>query len=568
MSFKDTISSWLFGSKSEKKPDQEELSQTDLAPPADGTPVLKEEPSDPTLLELSAEHPIIRLYNLRSQEIDGLSMPQLRLDDQGILSPDSFRRELNRLRQGATSAAISRLAKAVPKVKDVPTPDLDALPWVFLSSDKLAAWVMVFPPVGQGQEVTSASIRQALEAQSVVYGVDEELADRLPQDENRYFHLFPAAKGRRAVDGLNGSVVDAFPRTVERTVETDEYDQVDYASLNLVQNVEKGDEISRLIPPTIGQPGRTVQDQEIPAKDGKVPALPKGRNTEITEDGLRLVASQAGCVEFTGRSFQVKPTLDISGNVDFSTGNINSLGDVHIHGDVLSGFTVRAMGNIHVDGVVEAGSIVEAGGDLVVVKGILGDEDTVVRAHRSIFSKYMENATVYARENLQTDCIVNCKVYSDGDVVVSSGRGTIIGGQISAARKVEAKVVGSRAEGRTSIFLGGLPCTSFEREVLRQQLKELEDELKKTENRLDSSSKASRMAKERMQLSTGKLKLEKLEMELAEAKDDTRENDRRRLECGLAYPGTEITIGEETLSLKQEYKQCTFKLLSGEIVFI
>ncbi len=185
MSFKDTIASWLFGSKSEKKPDQEELSQTDLAPPADGTPVLKEEPSDPTLLELSAEHPIIRLYNLRSQEIDGLSMPQLRLDDQGILSPDSFRRELNRLRQGATSAAISRLAKAVPKVKDVPTPDLDALPWVFLSSDKLAAWVMVFPPVGQGQEVTSASIRQALEAQSVVYGVDEELAARLPQDEHR-----------------------------------------------------------------------------------------------------------------------------------------------------------------------------------------------------------------------------------------------------------------------------------------------------------------------------------------------------------------------------------------------
>ena len=226
------------------------------------------------------------------------------------------------------------------------------------------------------------------------------------------------------------------------------------------------------------------------------------------------------------------------------------------------------MGNIHVDGVVEAGSIVEAGGDLVVVKGILGDEDTVVRAHRSIFSKYMENATVYARENLQTDCIVNCKVYSDGDVVVSSGRGTIIGGQISAARKVEAKVVGSRAEGRTSILLGGLPCTSFEREVLRQQLKELEDELKKTENRLDSSSKAARLAKERMKLSTGRLKLEKLEMELAEAKDDIRENDRRRLECGLAYPGTEITIGEETLSLKQEYKQCTFKLLSGEIVFI
>ncbi len=568
MSFKDTIASWLFKRRSKKESSAEEPIQTDLAPPSDGIPVLDEKPVDPALLELSAEHPIIRLYNLRSQEIGGLSTPQLRLDDQGILSPDSLGRELGRLRQGITAAAISRLAKAVPKVKDVPTPDLDAQPWVFLSSDKLAAWVMVFPPVGQGREVTAELIRQALEAQSVVYGLDEKLADRLPQDENRYFRLFLVAKGKPAVDGLDGSVVDAFPRTVERVVETDEYDQVDYASLNLVQNVKKGDEISRLVPPTTGEPGRTVQDQEIPAKEGKPAVLPKGRNTEITEDGQRLVASQAGCVEFTGRSFQVKPTLDISGNVDFSTGNINSLGDVHIHGDILSGFTVRAMGNIHVDGVVEAGSIVEAGGDLVVVKGILGDEDTIVRAHRSIFSKYMENATVYARENLQTDCIVNCKVYSDGDIVVNSGRGTIIGGRVSAARKVEAKVVGSRAEGRTAIFLGGLPCTSFEREVLRQQLKELEDELKRTENQPDSSSKSARMAKERVQLSTGRLKLEKLEAELAEAKDDTRENDRRRLECGLAYPGTEITIGGETLILKQEHKQSTFKLLNGEIVFI
>ena len=66
--------------------------------------------------------------------------------------------------------------------------------------------------------------------------------------------------------------------------------------------------------------------------------------------------------------------LDIPGNVDFSTGSINFLGDINIKGDVLSGFTVRAMGNIHVDGVIEAGSAVEAGGDLVVVKGILGDE--------------------------------------------------------------------------------------------------------------------------------------------------------------------------------------------------
>ena len=94
--------------------------------------------------------------------------------------------------------------------------------------------------------------------------------------------------------------------------------------------------------------------------------------------------------------------MDSPGDVDFSTGYLNFLGDINIQGDVISGFTVRAMGSVHVGGVVEAGSTVEAGGDLIVVKGILGDGSTVIRSHRSLFSKYIENSTIYVRENLQT----------------------------------------------------------------------------------------------------------------------------------------------------------------------
>ena len=92
-------------------------------------------------------------------------------------------------------------------------------------------------------------------------------------------------------------------------------------------------------------------DTEIPAKSGKSVPLPKGRNTEITEDGDTLIASMPGHVEFSGSTFQVKPVLDIDGDVDFSTGNIKFVGDVNIKGDVLSGFTVRSAGNIQVGGV-------------------------------------------------------------------------------------------------------------------------------------------------------------------------------------------------------------------------
>ena len=84
--------------------------------------------------------------------------------------------------------------------------------------------------------------------------------------------------------------------------------------------------------------------------------------------------------------------------MDFSTGDINFLGDVCIHGDICSGFTVRAIGNITVGGVVEA-CTVEAGGDLVVSGGVQGDNQAVIRAQRNIFAKFIENSCVYVKDS-------------------------------------------------------------------------------------------------------------------------------------------------------------------------
>ena len=234
-----------------------------------------------------------------------------------------------------------------------------------------------------------------------------------------------------------------------------------------------------------------MTNQVVPAKSGKAVPLPRGRNTEISEDGDTLIASMPGHVEFSGSTFQVKPVLDIDGDVDFSTGNIKFVGDVNIKGDVLSGFTVKAMGNIYVGGVVETGSTVEAGGDLTVVKGILGDGTTVIRAGRCIFAKYIENATIFVRENLQTDCIVNGRIYCDGDVIIRSGRGSIIGGRVWAAKLISASAIGARSEVKTSVSLGGLPCATLEKDLVRQKLTRLTEELERLDAQLDSPAKTS-----------------------------------------------------------------------------
>ena len=576
MSLKDKLTSLLFRSKPEAAAEEEREEQGYVMEAFSEPSVIPG--LDPSILELSADHPIRQLYTMRRKDVGYLPAIRICLDNDGSLPEDMVQREKERLKTLLTSVGTARLKqirgknkpKKDPKKKDAAEDDgplsLDAMPCFFISNNKLYAWVIVLPPVNGGAELSQDMLYKAMADQRIMYGVDLRLADHLASDEARYFNLYLIAKGKPAFDGTNGNIVDAFPRVLPRVLEVDEFDRVDYTALNLIRNVKEGEEICRLIKPTEGEPGCTVLGQEIPARSGKSVPLPKGRNTEISEDGTLLLASISGDVEFTGHSFQVKPVLDIPGNVDFSTGSINFLGDVNIRGDVLSGFTVRAMGTIQVAGVVEAGSTVEAGGDLIVVKGILGDGSTVIRSHRSLFSKYIENSTIYVRENLQTDCIINSYIYSDGEVLVRSGRGTIIGGRIWAAKKISASAVGARSECRTAVALGGLPCTNFERELVQRELKVLEMELEKLECQLDSTSKSSLLDKTRSKLTVAELKLKQLESELADLKIEADEKNKGRLECGVAYPGTEISFGDETFRVRQESRQCVATLLHGEIV--
>ena len=573
MSFKDRISAFLLGFRTREEPGEPLLAEQEHTPQeAPETPTAISD--DPALLELPPDHPIRRLHELRQEESGPLPVPRLCMDEDGTLPPELVAKEKIRLKSALKTVCASRWKEAQSRSRgrhgrkktEEDLPALDAHPWFFLSSDKLCAWMLVFPPVRQGAELSRDMLRRALAENGIAYGLDDPLLDRLPHDRERYFTLYLAARGKPAFNGRNGNIVDYVPRVLDRVLEADEFGQVDYTALNLVRNVKQGQEICRLIRPTEGEPGRTVLDQEVPARSGKDVPLPMGRNTEVSEDGDALVASIPGHVEFTGRSFQVKPVLDIDGDVDFSTGNIKFVGDINIKGDVLSGFSVQAMGNIYVGGVVEAGAAVEAGGDLTVVKGILGDGTTVIRSSRCVFSKYIENSTISVKENLQTDCIVNGRIYCDGEVHVRSGRGSIMGGRIWAAKKVSASAIGAQSEVRTSIALGGFPCADFERELVQQELRNLARKLEELEDQPDSPARTSLMGKVRMKQSVAEHKLNQLEESLSEDKTDSR--DSGRMECGVAYPGTELSFGSQSLRLRHEARQCVAKLLYGEIVLM
>ncbi len=536
---------------------------------------------DRKLLELPGDHAVSRLYDLWTDEAGG--QPSLRLYLEG-LSGDCEERELGRLEKELTKEAEPRLKNTVVKVKKSREEDeakegaaeevyeekrnsLDAHPFVFVPADRMKAWIMVFPPVGGGGELSREMLEKALEKNKVSYGVDEGIIGRIPEEEDRYFRLFLAAEGKEAVNGEDGYIVDYFSRVVERRFEVDEHDRVDYTSLNIVQNADKGDVICEAVPATKGTPGMTVYGQELPGKDGKEAKLPKGRNTEISEDGTKLLACHAGHVEFGKEGFKIKTVLEIDSNVDYTTGNINFLGDVHIRGDVCSGFSVQAVGDITVDGVVESGTV-EAGGDLVVVKGIVGDRDSVIRSHHDVYAKYIANSIVHVRGNLNTDSILHSDVYCDGEVKACSGKGTVIGGKLRAARGMEAKVVGSKSGSVTAVVLGGQPCANFEKKILLKEIEELDKEMKKLEKQPESPARTSRMNKIRLDLSINKVKLGRFDKELEKIKEKLEKQGGSRMKAQIAYPGLVVTIGDETKQLDRETSSCNARLVKGEIQWV
>ncbi|MCI9423164.1 MAG: DUF342 domain-containing protein [Dorea sp.] len=598
MEFKSGFWGRLFGFKRTERDGEhaqeqsQEQSLPDLEPiQGDQTVPLSEPQPEPDInqLILSHEHPFILLYEKWREQVGYAPLPHLRLDygDEDGPVDENLEKELSRLRRAITAVAADRLSQ-IPKepepeppseeeseakedveeeVEEEPPFQLDAQPLIYVTADQLAAWLVVFPPIGEGRELDKEMLDGILKESGVSYGLNTELLDGLPDAQDRYFHLFLIARGRAVVHGKDGYIEDFFKRTVRKKFEEDEHGRVDYFHLNIVQNVEKGQPICQIVPPVPGVAGRTVLDEEITCKEGKTPTLPKGRNTEASEDGMQLLAVKSGRVEFSGRSFVVKSVLEISGNVDFSTGNINFVGDVHIHGDVGSGFSVRTIGNVTIDGVVEAAEI-EAGGDLIVAKGILGDSRAMIRAHHDVYAKYMENCTVHCRGSLQTDCIVNCDVYCDGEVNVRSGRGTIIGGRIRAAQGVDAKVVGSKSESVTSIFLGGQPFADFERETLLLNIKKQEAELEKLERQPDSPTRTQRMGKLRLDLSIGRMKLSQFDKELKKIKEKLEEQGGCRLKCSIAYPGVALTIGDLTMPLAKETSMVDARLVGGEICLL
>ena len=279
------------------------------------------------------------------------------------------------------------------------------------------------------------------------------------------------AEGVAPVNGQDSTI--RMYEMKEAKPEAKEDGNVDHYELNLINRVIAGDWLGERIEATDGIPGKTVKGSTLLPVRGKELPLFYDRNTvrELYEDGKTvLYAKINGAVHYDGDKISVSNHLEIVGNINFKTGNIDFDGFLTIKGTVEDHFSVTATKDIEIIGdygVGAAKEIISKSGSIYMKGGIAGNGKTVIRSGKNIYTKFVADTSIICDGSVHIGFYCLNSSIRAKEVILDSPRGQIIGGNIEAEIRVVASTIGSSSEKRTSIVV-----TGFNRKLLKSYLDE------------------------------------------------------------------------------------------------
>lgn len=329
-----------------------------------------------------------------------------------------------------------------------------------VSDDGLTAYVKMEESENVEENISLPLLAEALQREKIVYGISESALEKLVQ-RPIYRLRIQVAKGLAPVDGDDGKVIYHVKKDADYHPDYTEEGTVDYKSLNYFQTASAGQLLCEIIPETDGTEGMNVYGVPLMPRKGKPAPCPAGKNTILSEDGLRVTAACDGVIKYIRDVVDIQDTMNIASNVDQLTGNIDFTGDVVIGGDVCDGFSVKSGGDIIVKGVVECARL-EAAGSIHISKGINGEDRADIVAGGDFRSPYIENATLSVQGNIYADYMIGSHVTCFGSIELAGRRELIIGGEIKISGNVQAREIGNESERTTVIEVMGIETTDTE----------------------------------------------------------------------------------------------------------
>ncbi len=486
-------------------------------------------------------------------------------------------REIQEYNTDAVLRAVNEKPQAPVRIADRHQ-DLDRPAMIELrcSEDGLKAELRITEPLGKAWPTVETCMTE-MGRRGVSFGVDQGTLQRMV-DAKIAGEWKVVARGVPPVDGKDAEFLFKVDLDPVRPKAIDD-SHVDMKNLGTVVNVVQGQELLEKKPAIPSQEGTSVFGKTLKPRLAKDKNMPAGTNTTISDDGLHLFSSIDGCVKIKENKVCVLPVFEVSGDVDYSTGNIQFVGDVVVKGTIRDGFEVAAGGGVAVGGVVE-GALVNCDGDLSVRGGIRGMGKARVQVKGTVTAVYVDQAWVRCgRDLVVADVIMHSDVGARGTINAITGKkGIIVGGRIQAGSEVRCEVLGNEMGTRTEVVVGLPPELLEERNQLLQSQKEMDVKLseilsnigylKKLEGlgRLDDQKREVLLKLTRAQFQLqAQLGVLKDKLAVSDLDMDRNRTDGRVSVHKSVYPGVSVTIRGVTYLVRDKMDFISFLYIDGEV---
>lgn len=325
--------------------------------------------------------------------------------------------------------------------------------YVRITEDNSQAWLYLAKK-SDGSEYTKEEIYELLEKNEVRAGYNTSNIAAMAK-KRVYEREIKVAQSVLPVPGENGYY--EYAGDVDNTVKMPEIREdgsVDYQSMSVISNVNVGDLVARYHHAKKGQPGVNVRGEEIPVAPVKeLPPL-SGKGIKVSEaDPDVYEAEKEGKIEFKDGRINIINVHQINGDVDLITGKIEFFGDVVISGNVEAGVVIRAGKSITIEGTVEAATLF-AGEDIVLKRGVQGNQKGRVVARGNIYADFIEHTEVQAGKSIHANSILNSNVRAGEKIMLTGRKGCIIGGYVHADLGIDCKELGNISEVKTVVHAG------------------------------------------------------------------------------------------------------------------
>ncbi len=473
--------------------------------------------------------------------------------------------DLEKIHEAIARSEDNIIVKVADKYIDNKVAD-DKLFKIEISEDRMHAYITFYPRNNEEQyEVSVEELEKGLRSRNVVYGIQFEILEMISKD--RIFgEMYEVATGKEPVDPVPGSVEFKFKTTNDFAPEIDEQGNVNYRRLSVINNVAEGDLLAVLHQTVPGQAGVNLSNVNLPPKKGKPVRIRYGKNTRPNDDKTELYADKSGLVKIIDDKIVVNNVYEVANHVGPSTGDIEFDGSVIVHGNIISGYTVRAKGDVEVMGVVE-GSTVISSGDIVLHSGIQGMGNSYIEAGGNLQTKFIEQANVTCNGDIHSEAILHSQVSCKGEITVEGKKGMISGGVVRAGIAVNSKILGSHMGTATEIEVGIDPLVLEEYNKLRKELPKVIEEADKLEKVIlllnkrkeiegeldDEKAEMYKSAVRNKVFLANKISINQKRVEELQTEVDNRNSGFVTVQ-GTLYSGVKIGIGNIYYFVKDEIK--------------